>query len=152
MAMPLTSTEATICAQTERRGPQKTHALETGASETLRVVPVQKRFRFMSAAKATWTEVSCSTINLHLEGNWMPLMVGSYTTGIAIPEHAFAFEDPAPLPHLHAISRRPLAYAQCIYVSATRTAARAGLGIRIRAYANQMSQALTRPPCRRTCR
>ena len=61
--------------QTERHGPQKTYALESGASETLRVVPVQKRFRVVAAAKGTWTDFAGSAINLHLEGNWVPLRV-----------------------------------------------------------------------------
>lgn len=61
--------------QTERLGPQKTHVLASGASETLRVVPVPKRFRVVAATKGTWTDVAGSAINLHLEGNWMPLMV-----------------------------------------------------------------------------
>ena len=62
-------------AQTAQLGPQKTHSLKPGASETLRVVPVQKRFRLVMATKGTWSDVAGSAINLHLEGNWMPLRV-----------------------------------------------------------------------------
>jgi len=65
--------------QTEKLGTQKTHALESGASETLRVMPVQKRFRVVAALKGTWTDFAGSAINLHLEGNWVPLRVGAYT-------------------------------------------------------------------------
>ena len=61
--------------QTAQLGPQKTHSLAAGASETLRVVPVQKRFRLVMATKGTWSDVAGSAINLHLEGNWMPLRV-----------------------------------------------------------------------------
>ena len=61
--------------QTEKLGTQKTHALESSASETLRVVPVQKRFRVVAALKGTWTDFAGSAINLHLEGNWAPLRV-----------------------------------------------------------------------------
>ena len=61
--------------QTDKHGPQKTYALAHGASETLRVVPVQKRFLIVAAAKGTWTDIAGSAINLHLEGNWMPLRV-----------------------------------------------------------------------------
>ena len=64
-----------IGTQTERLEPQKTHVLESGASETLQAVPVPKRFRVVAAMKGTWTDVAGSAINLHLEGNWMPLRV-----------------------------------------------------------------------------
>ncbi len=67
-------------AQTAQLGPQKTHSLAPGGSETLRVVPVQKRFRLVMASKGTWSDVAGSAINLHLEGNWMPLRVRSHTT------------------------------------------------------------------------
>lgn len=66
--------------QTKKLGTQKTHALESGASETLRVVPVQKRFRVVAASKGTWTDFAGSAINLHLEGNWVPLRVSPVST------------------------------------------------------------------------
>ena len=49
--------------------------LDSGASETLQVVPVPKRFRVVAPTKGTWTDVAGSAVNLHLEGNWMPLRV-----------------------------------------------------------------------------
>ena len=70
--------------QTGRHGPRKAHALESGSSETLQVVPVQKRFRVVAAAKGTWTDVAGSAINLHLEGNWMPLRVRLVLQNIAV--------------------------------------------------------------------
>lgn len=63
------------CLQTERYGAQKTCALAAGASETLRVAPAPKRLRTVAAGKGTWTERWGTAINLHFEGNWMPLLV-----------------------------------------------------------------------------
>ncbi len=64
--------------QTERYGAQKTCALEAGASETLRVTPVPKRLRTVAPGKGTWTERWGTALNLHFEGNWMPLLVGDW--------------------------------------------------------------------------
>lgn len=59
--------------------------LENGASETLRVAPASKRLNFMQFTSAiTGTERLGSVINLHFEGNWMPVrdvainVVGKY--------------------------------------------------------------------------
>ena len=75
--MSILSDAVHITAQTAKLGPQKTHSLAPGGSETLRVVPVQKRFRLVTATKGTWSDLAGSAINLHLEGNWMPLRVRS---------------------------------------------------------------------------
>jgi hypothetical protein len=61
--------------QTDKYGAQKTCVLEAGASETLRVAPVPKRLRTVAPGKGTWSERWGTAINLHFEGNWMPLLV-----------------------------------------------------------------------------
>jgi hypothetical protein len=61
--------------QTDKYGAQRTCVLEAGASETLRVAPVPKRIRSVAPGKGTWSERWGTAINLHFEGNWMPLLV-----------------------------------------------------------------------------
>jgi hypothetical protein len=61
--------------QTDKYGAQRTCVLEAGASETLRVAPVPKRIRAVAPGKGTWSERWGTAINLHFEGNWMPLLV-----------------------------------------------------------------------------
>jgi hypothetical protein len=51
------------------------YALDNGASETLRVAPATKRMTFMQRANTTGSERLSSVINLHFEGNWMPIRV-----------------------------------------------------------------------------
>ena len=64
-----------VYVQTEKYGAQRTCVLEAGASETLRVAPVPKRIRAVAPGKGTWSERWGTAINLHFEGNWMPLLV-----------------------------------------------------------------------------
>lgn len=50
--------------------------LENGRSETLQVVPASKRLSFAHfGSAATGSERLGATINLHFEGNWMPVLV-----------------------------------------------------------------------------
>ena len=56
--------------------------LENGGSENLRVAPTSKRLNFMQLSNAaTGSERLGSTINLHFEGNWMPIRVSSWVAG-----------------------------------------------------------------------
>lgn len=64
-----------IVLQTEKYGAQKTCTLDAGVSETLRVSPVPKRLRMVVPGRGTWTERWGTAINLHFDGNWMPLLV-----------------------------------------------------------------------------
>lgn len=50
--------------------------LENGRSETLQVLPASKRLSFAHfGSAATGSERLGATINLHFEGNWMPVLV-----------------------------------------------------------------------------
>lgn len=80
--------------QTDKFGAQKTFLLEAGASETLRVTPVPKRLRTVAPGKGTWTERWGTAINLHFEGNWMPLLV-SCTCGCAACSKSGIWSMPA---------------------------------------------------------
>lgn len=52
------------------------YQLENGGSESLRVVPATRRLSFVQfGSAAVGSERMGSTINLHFEGNWMPVMV-----------------------------------------------------------------------------
>ncbi|KAK9815754.1 hypothetical protein WJX72_009012 [[Myrmecia] bisecta] len=65
-------------------GVARPHSLASGASETLQVVPVQKTLHMMAVGKGGGTEKLGNVINLHFEGNWMPIkdvavsVVGKY--------------------------------------------------------------------------
>ncbi len=53
------------------------YSLDNGGSESLRVTPAIKKLTFMQLANAgAGSERLGSTINLHFEGNWMPVRVG----------------------------------------------------------------------------
>ena len=52
------------------------YCLENGVSENLRVAPASKRLSFVQFSHASaGSERMGATINLHFEGNWMPLKV-----------------------------------------------------------------------------
>jgi hypothetical protein len=53
------------------------YSLDDGASESLRVVPATKSLNFVQLASASvaGSERVGSVINLHFEGNWMPIRV-----------------------------------------------------------------------------
>ena len=56
-------------------GPQRTHSLESGDSQTLKVSPTRKVLNLISYGKGGASEKVGNVINLHFEGNWMPLQV-----------------------------------------------------------------------------
>lgn len=52
------------------------YCLDSGGSENLRVVPASKRLSFVQfGSSAVGSERVGATINLHFEGNWMPVVV-----------------------------------------------------------------------------
>ena len=51
----------------------KTHSLDSGVSETLKVVPHRKLLSVAMASRGGGTEKIGNVINLHFEGNWMPI-------------------------------------------------------------------------------
>ena len=52
------------------------YCLDNGGSENLRVVPASKRLSFVQLGSATMgSERMGATLNLHFEGNWMPVVV-----------------------------------------------------------------------------
>lgn len=66
--------------------------LDNGVSETLRVAPATKRLTFMQfTSAAAGTERYGSVINMHFEGNWMPMrdvavnVVGKYKYSMVSP-------------------------------------------------------------------
>lgn len=68
------------------------YALDNGSSETLRISPVTKRLNFLhSTSAATGVERISSVIDLHFEGNWMPIrdvavnVVGKYRYSMISP-------------------------------------------------------------------
>ena len=56
-------------------GSHKTHMLQSGVSETLKVEPVRKVIRTVMVAKGGALEKAGNVINLLFEGNWMPIKV-----------------------------------------------------------------------------
>lgn len=56
-------------------GPQRTHSLDSGQSQTLKVSPTRKVLSLISYGKGGASEKVGNVINLHFEGNWMPLKV-----------------------------------------------------------------------------
>lgn len=65
-----------MLAQNEE-GPQRTHSLDSGQSQTLKVSPTRKVLSLISYGKGGASEKVGNVINLHFEGNWMPLKVCS---------------------------------------------------------------------------
>lgn len=56
--------------------------LDAGGSESLRVVPASKRLSFVQlGSSAVGSERHGATINLHFEGNWMPVVVSGGAGG-----------------------------------------------------------------------
>ena len=55
-------------------GPVRTHSLNTGVSETLKVTPQRKVLTHVSPGHGGIGKVQ-NVINLHFEGNWMPIKV-----------------------------------------------------------------------------
>ena len=80
----------TISGRNSGRTPVFT--LDNGGSETLRVAPITKRLNFLqSSSTATGVERVGSVIDLHFEGNWMPIrdvavnVVGKYRYSMVSP-------------------------------------------------------------------
>ncbi len=63
-------------------GPQRTHSLDSGDSQTLKVSPTRKVLSLISYGKGGASEKVGNVINLHFEGNWMPLKVCSLLIAI----------------------------------------------------------------------
>lgn len=57
----------------------RTNCLESGISETLKVVPRRKILQHITPGRGGMGKVQ-NVINLHFEGNWMPIKVGQYRT------------------------------------------------------------------------
>ncbi|KAK9867090.1 hypothetical protein WJX84_006946 [Apatococcus fuscideae] len=81
-------------AERNEDGPQRTHSLDSGQSQTLKVSPTQKVLSLISYGKGGASEKVGNVINLHFEGNWMPLkdvavsVVGKYRYTMMSPaEH-----------------------------------------------------------------
>ena len=58
-----------------KRGLKGTHSLDSGQSQTLKVSPTRKVLSLISYGKGGASEKVGNVINLHFEGNWMPLKV-----------------------------------------------------------------------------
>ena len=54
---------------------QRTFHLDSGESETLKVVPTRKVLSVSTFSKGGSVEKVCNVINLYFEGNWMPIKV-----------------------------------------------------------------------------
>ena len=54
------------------RGPLRTHSLDTGVSETLKVTPQRKVLQHVTPGRGGIGKLQ-NVINLHFEGNWMPI-------------------------------------------------------------------------------
>ena len=54
------------------RGPVRTHSLDTGVSETLKVTPQRKVLQHVTPGRGGIGKLQ-NVINLHFEGNWMPI-------------------------------------------------------------------------------
>lgn len=54
---------------------QRTFHLESGESETLKVVPTRKVLSVSTFSKGGSVEKVGNVINLYFEGNWMPIKV-----------------------------------------------------------------------------
>jgi hypothetical protein len=74
------------------RNKSAVFTLDNGSSETLRISPVTKRLNFLhSTSTATGVERIGSVIDLHFEGNWMPIrdvavnVVGKYRYSMNSP-------------------------------------------------------------------
>ena len=61
-------------AKTKRDGPLRTNSLDTGVSETLKVDPTRKVLQHITPGRGGVGKLQ-NVINLHFEGNWMPIMV-----------------------------------------------------------------------------
>ena len=60
----------------KKEGPLRTNSLDTGVSETLKVTPIRKVLQHVSPGRGGIGKLQ-NVINLHFEGNWMPIMVGN---------------------------------------------------------------------------
>ena len=58
----------------KRQGPLRTNSLDTGVSETLKVEPSWKVLQHVTPGRGGVGKLQ-NVINLHFEGNWMPIMV-----------------------------------------------------------------------------
>ena len=65
------------CAMQSDPRLMKTHSLDSGVSETLKVVPHRKLLSVAMASRGGGTEKIGNVINLHFEGNWMPIKASS---------------------------------------------------------------------------
>ena len=70
----LTPTGAVQEADRKKEGPLRTNSLDTGVSETLKVTPIRKVLQHISPGRGGIGKLQ-NVINLHFEGNWMPIMV-----------------------------------------------------------------------------
>lgn len=55
--------------------PPKSYSLATGVSETLKVQPARRLLNIMMTGKHGAAKKVGNVINLHFEGNWMPIQV-----------------------------------------------------------------------------
>ena len=55
--------------------PPKSYSLATGVSETLKVNPARRLLNIMMTGKHGAAKKVGNVINLHFEGNWMPIQV-----------------------------------------------------------------------------
>ena len=62
------------------------YCLDNGASESLKVAPALRRLSFVQfSSAASGSERMGAAINLHFEGNWMPIKVrGERVAGIGV--------------------------------------------------------------------
>lgn len=57
------------------RPPSRSYSLSTGVSETLKVEPARRLLNIMMNGKHGSAKKVGNVINLHFEGNWMPIQV-----------------------------------------------------------------------------
>ena len=77
-------------------GPQRTHSLDSGDSQTLKVSPTRKVLNLISYGKGGASEKVGNVINLHFEGNWMPLEVRCLPNAAALSSYPDACHMPLP--------------------------------------------------------
>lgn len=83
------------------------YCLDSGGSENLRVVPASKRLSFVQfGSSAVGSERMGATINLHFEGNWMPVVVRACCEGGGLKRCAFEGPWPARV-YKHATCAHP---------------------------------------------
>jgi hypothetical protein len=80
-----------------RRSP--VYCLDNGESESLRVVPATKKLNIVQLTNAaTGAERMGNMINLHFEGNWMPIRVRRAVTRPDAPNASHILIYPAKRP------------------------------------------------------